>query len=300
MVGAVAGRAPAYAAVSEEPLEAERRIGPYQLVRRLGSGGMATVYLATDCVLGRRVALKIPAARGETLRRFLSEARAMAQLSSPNIVRIYHFGGSARRRPWFTMEYMSGGTADQWLLLHPSFSDALKVYLQAGQGLAVAHAVGMVHRDFKPGNVLVDEGGRAALSDFGLAAPNLELPLAHDRKLELAARSPTKPRGFVGSPAYMAPEQIDGEIADARADIFSFCASLYEALFKVRPFAGDTIGELRRAMRAGSLQIPPKTMLHGGLASIRDALAIGLRHEKTERYATIAALLAVLQGLGAP
>jgi hypothetical protein len=205
------------------------RLGRYILLHRLGSGGMGVVFSAYDPELDRKVALKLvrpetdsPAAR-DALRR---EAQAMARLSHPNIVAV-HDVGSDDHEVFLAMDLIEGTTLSEWLQLgERSWRDILRVFLQAGRGLAAAHAAGVVHRDFSPRNVLVTQAQEARITDFGLAR-------AQDQTLE------TSEEAVRGTPAYLAPERLLGVAVDPRSDQFSFCAALYKALCGTLPYPAD-------------------------------------------------------------
>ncbi|HEV7504725.1 MAG TPA: serine/threonine-protein kinase [Thermoanaerobaculia bacterium] len=206
------------------------RLGRYVILYRLGSGGMGVVFAAYDPELDRKVALKqvrletgSPAAR-EALRR---EAQAMARLSHPNIVAVHDVGGDGHD-VFLAMDLIDGVTLDEWLKLGKrGWRDVLRVFVQAGRGLAAAHAAGVVHHDFSPRNVLVTAEDKALIADFGLAraleGPDVEPP-------DEAVR---------GTPAYLAPERLLGVDVDPRSDQFSFCAALYRALYGTVPFPAD-------------------------------------------------------------
>ena len=210
------------------PLEAGTRFADkYVIVRELGRGGMGVVYLARDARLDREVALKLSTAPSTAaLARADREARVLAKLSHPNVVVVYEVGEDLGRL-FVAMEYVDGGTARTWLADSPrTWRAIVALYAAAGDGLTAAHAVGIVHRDFKPDNILVGADGRPRVADFGLA-----LASPDDR----AASSGT----IGGTPAYMAPEQRDATIAiDERADQFAFCVGLWEALYGTRPTEG--------------------------------------------------------------
>ncbi|HEY2738993.1 MAG TPA: serine/threonine-protein kinase, partial [Thermoanaerobaculia bacterium] len=222
------------------------RIGPYRLIRRLGMGGMGEVFLAYDDRLERPVAIKQirrEAAANPALReRLLREARAAARLSHPNIVQVYDIleaagdGDSNDRGDSIVMEYVAGRSVAEMLGPGPlSLAQTVELARQIAAGLAAAHAAGLVHRDLKSENVLVDREGRARILDFGLAKP-----LDSDSTL-------TEHGAVLGTYRAMSPEQSRGEPADARSDLFSFGVLLYEALTGVSPFAGRTpIETLRR------------------------------------------------------
>ncbi len=211
-------------------------------------GGMGVVYAAHDSELDRRVAIKLlrrdaSTAADVSRARLMREAQAMARLSHANVIDIYEIG-SFGEHLFVVMELIDGVTLREWLRLAPrSWREIVRVFVAAGDGLAAAHRAGIVHRDFKPDNVLISTSGRICVTDFGLARIN-----AHE--VEASVSSPVGPRDselaaapdhtyagrLVGTPAYMAPEQMRGEPTDARADVFAFCAALYEALYGVRPY----------------------------------------------------------------
>src|SRR5215471_9611631 len=193
--------------------------GRYKLVEKLGVGGMGVVYLAEDPQLGRQVAIKLmdPKTSGtqsasEGRGRLLREAQALAQLSHPNVIAVYDVGTSANQ-VFIAMEYVEGSTLSQWLAERKrTWHEVLSTFVQAGRGLAAAHAAGIVHRDFKPDNVLVGNDGRVRVLDFGLARPLAETKTAPRlAKLDVPV---TEPGRFIGTPAYMAPEQLTGEQVD--------------------------------------------------------------------------------------
>ncbi|HWB74204.1 MAG TPA: serine/threonine-protein kinase, partial [Nannocystaceae bacterium] len=248
------------------------RIGRYPTLRRIGQGGMGVVYAAYDNELDRRIAIKLlwrgdvqdEAEAARMRARMLREARALAQLSDPSIVQIYE-AGEHEGHVFLAMEFVEGPTLRQWLESERrSVTDVLEVFAQAGRGLAAAHAAGLVHRDFKPENVVITPQGvpktyRVRVLDFGVALttravqePELvDAPAANDD-----ARL-TMTGAMIGTPAYMAPEQIDrSRAADARSDQFSFAVALFEALFGRRPFVGGSITEVVAATLAGRIDIP--------------------------------------------
>src|SRR5688572_9102741 len=223
--------------------------GTFRIERRLGEGAMGVVYAALDLSLDRRIALKVHRQhRGDELRRsrMWREAKAMARLSHPNIVAVHEVGLHAGC-VFIAMELVDGGSIRDWQRSSHSWREVLAVYLQAAMGLAAAHRVGLVHRDFKPDNVLIDGEGRVRVSDFGLARAaheSIELPPAassaesdsFEGSVSLDERL-TQTGAAVGTPAYMSPEQLSGLPLDHRTDQFAFCVALYEALYGERPFA---------------------------------------------------------------
>ncbi len=207
----------------------------YRIHRELGAGGMSVVYEATDQVLSRRIALKVhEIGSSDRAARIWREARAMARLAHPNVVTVHEVGVEGSRG-YIAMELVEGTNARAWVEQQPRrWDEIVAVYRQAGQGLAAAHDAGIVHRDFKPDNVLVGGDGRVRVADFGLALDPgvLSLPTISDTpRLE----SLTLTGATAGTPEYMAPEQARGEPADARSDQYAFCVALFEALHGHRP-----------------------------------------------------------------
>ncbi len=212
------------------------RIDRYELIQQLGEGGMSVVWSARDIHLDREVAVKLSAPELHVW--LLGEARAMARLSHPNVVSVYDVG-ETEQGLFIAMERIDGGTLSDWLARTPrSWPDILAVYIAAGRGLAEAHRAGLVHRDFKPHNVLVGADGIARVSDFGLAVPVGEV--ADDDTHRGRHRALTEEGTLVGTPAYMSPEQLLGQQVTARSDQFSFCLALYEALQGTMPFGAPS------------------------------------------------------------
>ncbi|KAB2899208.1 MAG: serine/threonine protein kinase, partial [Kofleriaceae bacterium] len=238
------------------PLEPVVAIGDtidrYVVLRRVGAGGMGVVYAAYDPQLDRKVALKllrtgIGLGEGEAKARLVREAQAIAQLSHPNVVAVYDVGNTREGDVYVAMEFVEGDTLTQWLhRWERPWRDTLDVFREAGRGLSAAHSSGLLHRDFKPDNVLVGSDGRVRVTDFGLAR---SLVTGHtDDSVRFALSATGNPLrvtltatgAVMGTPRYMAPEQLRGEDVSAAADQFSFCVALYEALYGVHPIAGDT------------------------------------------------------------
>ncbi len=303
----------ALAAEEQEPLAAlgpggtpgpGARVGRYVLLRHVGEGGMGVVFAAYDPDLNREVALKLlkpgAVADAEARGRLVREAQALARLSHPNVVTV-HDVGLDDGTVFLAMELVRGRTLRHWLVEAPRpWREVLSRFLQAGRGLAAAHAVGLVHRDFKPDNVLLGDDGLVRVTDFGLARSESS-PLAPAEPW--AGESPTleaPPLGGdtlsgirQGTPAYMSPEQWRGLRADARSDQFSFCVALYEALFGQRPFTGGTAEERIRALREGRVTPPPRGSRVPG--AVRDAVLRGLAAEPASRHPSLDALLARLE-----
>jgi tetratricopeptide (TPR) repeat protein len=274
-------------------------LGRYVLLDRIGLGGMGVVFAAYDPELDRKVALKLlrsdwssgPGAV-EARSRLWREAQALARLSHPNVVTVHDVGVHGESL-FIAMDFVDGVTLTRWLKSQPrAWAEVLDCFLQAGRGLAAAHAAGLVHRDFKPDNVLVGRDGRVRVTDFGLAR------LSQGPREEGAAlpTSPT-PEGMtqrgvlMGTPAYMPPEQVDGKPADARSDQFSFCVALYEGLYGERPFTGDSPGALARAVRGGRPTPPRDSRVP---TWVRRALLQGLAADPAARHSSMDGLLSAL------
>jgi serine/threonine protein kinase len=293
------------------------RVGRYVIQELVGRGAMGTVYAATDPRLDRRVALKLlhtessEVARDHLKARLLREAKAMARLSHPEVIAV-HDVDSLGDQLFVAMEYVEGETLRRWRAVrYRSMREILAVYERAGAGLAAAHEAGLVHRDFKPDNVLVGRDGRVRVTDFGLAldvvrAESRGEGVASDRGSSGVAdgehgSSPegdagvslTRSGTLVGTPAYMAPEQLRGARADARSDVFSFCVSLYEALYGERPFSGAAVPELLRAIQTRTVRAPP--MVTPVSSWLRATLLQGLRPNPDERFPSMRHLLDALR-----
>jgi tetratricopeptide (TPR) repeat protein len=275
-------------------------VSRFVVVDRIGAGGMGVVYAAYDPDLDRRVALKLIGAKpgsqpsGSSRERLLREAQAMAKVSHPNVVHVYEVG-VWNERVFVAMELVDGETLRQRMQRHSGdWRQALALFIAAGRGLMAAHAAGIVHRDFKPDNVLVGKDGRVRVTDFGLARPagaafpSDELSQSPTRLQERI----THTGALLGTPAYMAPEQMAGDPLDARADIFSFCVALYEALYGQRPFDGSSLPALAAQIAKGQVVPPPSSSRVP--QRFRAILLRGLRATPNERFATMEALLAEL------
>lgn len=276
-----------------------RRLGRYVLLGVLGRGGMGVVHEARDEQVGRRVALKVLHAElgGRHAERLIREARALARLSHPNVVQVYEVGRHDER--WFiAMELVTGRTLRDWQRERPSWRECVKVYLQAGRGLAAAHAAGMTHRDFKPGNCILDARGRVQVLDFGLARQagdaslDLRSSLSQPASQEPQDGDLTRTGEVLGTLGYMPLEQLEGKRADARSDQWSFCASLYEALYGERPITGDAMGTLTLALMRDEVRPAPKGS--SVPRRLRRVLLRGLARDPDARWPSMDALLAAL------
>ncbi len=277
------------------------RIGRYTVLRRIGRGGMGVVYSAYDDELDRKVAIKLIAPGADASDRSLwerlrREAKALARLSDPAIVAVYEVGEHDDQL-YVAMEFVDGLTLRQWLDERPRGTrELVAMFVQAARGLAAAHRAGLVHRDFKPDNAIIGKDDRLRVLDFGLALGTTmvaELPERVPAELRIDERALTRTGSLLGTPAYMAPEQLRGATVDARADQFAFCVALFEALWGVRPFAARTLGELERATTRGDLVTSePRNPVP---KRVRRAVLRGLRPEPDERHASMAALIAELE-----
>jgi serine/threonine protein kinase len=277
------------------------RVGRYELLRCIGRGGMGIVYAARDVELGREVAIKLlrpELSAGSDDRRLTAEAQALARLSHPNVIAVFDVGTFEGQR-FIAMEYVPGQDLRRWLDAPRTLADVLRVFAAAGRGLHAAHAVGLVHRDFKPDNVLVGDDGRPRVLDFGLARPP-------DGPGAAPGRPPVLPAGIdprstiltidgqvVGTPAYMAPEQHLGEPADARSDQFSFGVALYHAVYGVRPFTGDDPRSLALSIVRG--RVRPATPRYPVAEWLERLLVRALSVDAAQRFPSMEALIATLE-----
>ncbi len=273
-------------------------VGRYVVLSRLGAGGMGVVWSAYDPQLDRKVALKLLRAgtgleSSEGRTRLVREAQAIAQLSHPHVVAVYDVGTTeASGEVYIAMEFVEGETLTAWLTRwERPWREILDHFLQAGRGLAAAHGTGLLHRDFKPDNVLVGTEGRVRVTDFGLARSLITAAQEDNRGAPTAMmaslRATLTATGTVlGTPRYMAPEQLRGQDTDARSDQFSFCIALYEALYGRHPLPGTTaiqmVEDQARAIPPPDGPVP---------AFIGKALMRGLDAEPTRRFPSMHSLL---------
>lgn len=251
------------------------RLERYEIVRRLGEGGMGVVYEAHDPDLDRPVAIKLmhpqKPAGGDENRRLLREARALARVSHPHVVAV-HDVGTVDDRVFLVMELVRGATLREWLLEPRARTAVLDAFIQAGRGLAAAHAAGLIHRDFKPDNVLLGDDGRVRVTDFGLARAARRAP--EDSRITGSA-------AVVGTPSFMAPEVQRGDHADARSDQFSFAVALHRALAGHSPRPDLPLAD------DGGAALPRR---------LRKALRRALALDPAARFPSMEALVAELEG----
>lgn len=271
-------------------LAAGSTVDRFVIERRLGAGAMGVVYAAHDPKLSRSIALKVvrpERAVDELLPRFEREAVAAAQVSHPNVVAVYDVGQQGEQI-FIAMELVRGVTLRGWLAVPHPWREVMAKLLEAARGLAAIHAAGLVHRDFKPDNVLIGEDGRARVSDFGLARTPTG-PTTSESPSPISS-SLTQTGAFVGTPAYAAPEQLRGDVIDVHSDQFAFAVTAWEALYGARPFSGGTIAEMRAQM-GGALPAPRSEVPTGVARVLRRALSV----RATDRYPTIAEVAADLE-----
>src|SRR5262245_23168779 len=252
-------------------LERGALVGRYVVLDRLGEGGMGGVYAAYDPELDRRVALKLVRGGAEDAG-LLREAQTAARLIHPNVITV-HDVGTHEGAVFIAMEHVEGQTLRQWMAIGPRpYPEVVALLARAGEGLAAAHRAGIVHRDFKPENVLLGADGRVRVTDFGLAIP----------AAAAAATSDT----WSGTPAYLAPERYLGEATDARADQFAFSVVLFEALHGVHPFgervvAGTPSVIAEQVLDGNVVEPPPGARVPGW---VRAAVARRLSRDPADRW----------------
>ncbi|WP_394831431.1 tetratricopeptide repeat protein [Pendulispora rubella] len=273
------------------PITVGQRIDRYAVLEWLGEGGMGVVYGAYDPKLERRVAIKLLRAeteRDEDATRLLREAQSLARVSHPNVIAVYD-AGEHEGHIFIAMEHVRGGTMAEWLRRDkPPWRTILARYIDAARGLAAVHAAGIVHRDFKPNNVLFGDDGRVRVTDFGLArmaTPEGEL-------------APTMERSWLGTPAYVSPEQRDRHAVDARSDQYSFCVALHEALYGELPAmgkgesSGSKVPARIRHVLARGLSTDPETRFES-----MDALIAELSRDRRAQWLRIGSVLAAVAGV---
>jgi tetratricopeptide (TPR) repeat protein/tRNA A-37 threonylcarbamoyl transferase component Bud32 len=273
-------------------------VGRYALVRELGAGAMGVVYEARDPELSRDVAIKLLRDEGiaGSQHRLAREARALATLVHPRIVSVFDIGVHARPGSlpvlFVVMELVRGGTVSQWLArARPTWRAVLDVFIEAGRGLQAAHAAGVMHRDFKPANVLLTAEGAPKVADFGLSRIRSEnAPESTGEVVRIGGDLRTHSQAVLGTPAYMAPEVLRGDPPDERADQYAFCVSLWEGLVGKRPFpSAATLQQLWETR--GRAPVAPTVVP----AAVFDVLARGLAPEPADRWPDLEMLLDALQ-----
>jgi serine/threonine protein kinase/tetratricopeptide (TPR) repeat protein len=285
-------------------------VGRYIVLDRLGAGAMGIVYAAYDPELDRKIALKLLRAQttaGDQARRqarMVREAKAIAKVSHPNVVAIFDVGVH-QGQVFMAMEHLAGGTLRAWMTAKKrSWREIVAMFVEVGRGLAGAHAEGLIHRDFKPDNVLLDKNGTPKVVDFGLVRLSAIEDMSESgavRADEGAPRPAARPSdegaltrtgALTGTPAYMAPEQFGAKGVDERTDQFAFCVSIYEALYGERPFAGHNVIALADSVLHGRVREASKDSQVPGW--VRRAVVRGLSVVPGRRFATLEQLITVL------
>jgi serine/threonine-protein kinase len=284
-----------------EPVAAPSKVGRFAVLELLGEGAMGRVMSAYDPDLDRRVAIKILRPRGgsanATRERLLREARAMARVAHPNVLGV-HEVGVVDDQVFIVMEYALGGTLKTWFETKPGWREVVERMLDAGRGLAAAHEAGLIHRDFKPDNVLLTRDGSVRVADFGLVSVGGDVapPVAPDENIALrqTLESPslTRPGSMLGTPMYMAPEQYTGEPVGPATDQFAFCITLYEGLYGDYPFNSRSFGELFNEIVGARVKPPPASA--GVPRWVERIVLRGLQREPAARFPSMAALIAAL------
>jgi tetratricopeptide (TPR) repeat protein len=272
--------------------------GRYTVVEPIGAGGWGVVYKAYDPELDRLVALKVlplPEGAGEAERaRLLREGQALARLDHPNVVAV-HDVGVEEASIFLAMDLVRGSTIREWLKEPRSFREILDVFLQAGRGLAAAHAANVVHRDFKPDNALVGKDDRVRVVDFGLARTHDGVGHPAEPAPQGSVGAPSeevRPSFMVGTPLYMSPEQLAGEPVSEHTDQFAFAVSLWSAVYGDAPFDGTDLLALLSNKRDGRLRTPQSAK--NVPAWVRPILVRALAGDPKDRYPSMEALLEAL------
>ncbi|MGD0437615.1 MAG: serine/threonine-protein kinase, partial [Bryobacteraceae bacterium] len=277
------------------PLAPGTRLGPYEILAPIGAGGMGEVYRAKDTKLKREAALKVLpdsfAADPDRMSRFQREAQVLAALNHPNIVTIYDID-ACEGVDFIAMEYVSGRTLDRLIPRHGmKTAEFLRCAVQIADALAAAHAAGIVHRDLKPGNIMVADSGLVKVLDFGLA--KLTEKTGPEEATETMSPPLTEEGQILGTVAYMSPEQAQGLKLDARSDIFSFGAVLYEMLTGRRAFSGDT----NMSTLAAILNREPQPLAATTPRELNRIVTRCLRKDPARRLQTMADLKVALEEL---
>lgn len=295
---------------TSESVPSGTKLGRYVIIQMVGEGGMGEVYSAYDPELDRKVALKLVHAEffeepdDPAGSRLLREAQAMAKLSHPNVLSVYDVQ-SIEGDLAIAMEFIEGMTLSRWCKAEKrTWKEVLKMYIHAGEGLNAAHQAGLVHRDFKPDNVLVRKDGRVFVTDFGLVRQaNEEGKALGDRSMLVVRKEKvvsqkalkanlTKTGTLMGTPAYMAPEQLQGQEVDARADQYSFFVSLYEGLFGERPIEAKSLEEYQKLTSSKEIVVPKKSDVPHWLRAI---VRKGLSKEPEKRFGSMGEVLTALR-----
>jgi serine/threonine protein kinase/Tol biopolymer transport system component len=285
---------------TDQKLSPGQRVKHYQIVNLIGEGGMGEVYLATDTILGRRVALKVLPAfvskDPERLRRFTQEARAASRLTHPNVCVVHEIGETDDGRPFIAMEYVQGMTLRERMRNQTmKLGDVLDIAIQVADGLTAAHEAGIVHRDIKPENIIVRPEGYVKILDFGLAK------LTERHKSATTTTMPTllfhsTPGIVIGTAAYMSPEQARGVDIDERTDIWGLGVVLYEMASGRAPFTGETPTDVVVAIVERE-QPPIAQHVEGAPPELERIVRKALRKDRNERYQIVKEMAIDLRSL---
>jgi serine/threonine protein kinase/Tol biopolymer transport system component len=285
---------------AEQKLSAGQRVKHYQIVNLIGEGGMGEVYLATDTILGRRVALKVLPSfvrnDADRLRRFTQEARAASRLSHPNVCVVHEIGETDDGRPFIAMEYVEGVTLRHRLKSQAlKLGDVLDIAIQVADALTAAHDTGIVHRDIKPENIMIRPEGYVKILDFGLA----KLTERHKGALQTTMSTllfQSSPGTVIGTAAYMSPEQARGVQVDERTDIWGLGVVLYEMASGIAPFTGETPTDVVVAIVEKD-QPPISRHVEGIPTELERIVKKALRKDRSERYQIVKELAIDLRSL---
>lgn len=285
-------------------------VGPYVVLDQLGLGGMGVVYSAYDAKLDRKIALKVLRSVGHdevagiAHLRLVSEGRALARVSHPNVVAVYDVG-TVDTEVFVAMELVEGQTLGQWRrATERAWPEVVEMFTDIAAGLIAVHEASLVHRDVKPDNILIDADGRPKVTDFGLARPDAHAPdsllrreqALIDANVPLERLQLTQTGARLGTPAYMSSEQLNGQEATAHSDQFAFCVTLWETLYGQRPFDGDSWVSLVVSVTEGQLREPPVPPSGRPIpAWLRRTLERGLAPNPSDRWPDMRALREALE-----